>query len=221
MHRFAKLSVALSMFLLTPPCLSKEDPASSQEAQQGTLVPQEITVKLTQDKPTTSGLSLSAYVSIGAALITGLFTVLVVVLKNRSATDILHIQHAMQRIESLEAGLKKSRGESYGEIWQLTGELNLFGEEEGVNGRVFSERLKNWYFEHGWILSQPSKDRYFLVQEILNFGRVHALSYARPSDAALYSTENRTIEELKNIRADLDIKWPCKDTIMPICEPIP
>jgi hypothetical protein len=96
-----------------------------------------------------------------------------------------HVKAALDRMARLEADLVKSRGEGYGEIWKLTGSLNLFGPMTEVDSKDLSVRLKNWYFEHGWVLTQESKRRYFLVQEVLNFGMLQSISFRRLTDKEL------------------------------------
>jgi hypothetical protein len=114
-----------------------------------------------------------------------------------------HVRAALGRVERLEADLVKSRGEGYGEIWKFTGSLNLFGPITKVDNTELSNKLKDWYFEHGWVLTQESKRRYFLVQEVLNFGMLQSISFRRPTDEQLFSSQLRPVEVLRQLRSKL------------------
>ena len=114
-----------------------------------------------------------------------------------------HVKSALGRVERLEADLARSRGEGYGEIWQLTGSLNLFGPTTKVNIKDLSNRLKDWYFEHGWVLSQAAKQRYFLVQEILSYGDLRSATFERPADETLYGDSRHPVQRLRDLRSQL------------------
>jgi hypothetical protein len=112
-----------------------------------------------------------------------------------------HLKGRIARIDRLERDLLKSRGDAYGEIWALTGALNLFGPTISVNCSKLSKELTSWYFSKGLLLTSESKPRYFLVQEVLNFFRMRGISLSRPSDDVLYGGEKRTIEAVRAHRA--------------------
>jgi hypothetical protein len=120
-----------------------------------------------------------------------------------TAERLARINAALIRTEKLEADLIKNRGEGYGEIWKLTGSLNLFGPMAEVNTEVLSARLKDWYFEHGWVLTQDSKRRYFLVQEVLSFGMLKSISFRRPADHELFGGNQRPVDVLRDCRSSL------------------
>jgi hypothetical protein len=113
-----------------------------------------------------------------------------------------HLKGRIARIDRLERDLLKSRGDAYGEIWTLTGALNLFGPANSINCTKLSRDLTGWYFSKGQLLTKESKPRYFLVQEVLNFFRLRGNSPSRPSDERLYSGEKRTIEAVRAYRAE-------------------
>jgi hypothetical protein len=112
-----------------------------------------------------------------------------------------HVNAALDRVARLEADLAKSRGEGYGEIWKLTGTLNLFGPMTEVDSKDLAVRLKNWYFERGWVLTEDSKRRYFLVQEVLNFGMLQSISFRRPADEELFGSTARPVQVLRQFRS--------------------
>jgi hypothetical protein len=118
--------------------------------------------------------------------------------------ELAHLQTALKRATELEADLLKSRGEGYGEIWKLTGSLNLFGPPTDVKVGDFSSGLKKWYFEHGWVLTAISKRRYFLVQEVLSFALFQEIGFRRPADNILFgSTTTRPVHVLQQLRSTL------------------
>ena len=121
-------------------------------------------------------------------------------IEHRFSQELENFKSALDRMERLEAELAKSRGAGYGAIWKLTGSLNLFGPESTINSKELSSKLTDWYFEHGWVLSEESKSRYFLVQEILNFGFLQSITYKRPADEELYGSTDRTLDVLKLLR---------------------
>jgi hypothetical protein len=114
-----------------------------------------------------------------------------------------NVRAALARMERREADLVKSRGEGYGEIWKLTGSLNLFGPITELDSKDLSVQLTDWYFEHGRVLTQESKKRYFLVQEVLNFGILHSISFRRPADEQLFNSQSRPVEVLRQLRSKL------------------
>jgi hypothetical protein len=108
-----------------------------------------------------------------------------------------HLKGRIARIDRLERDLLKSRSDAYGEIWTLTGALNLFGPTCSVNCAMLSKDLTSWYFSKGQLLTSESKPRYFLVQEVLNFFRMRGIALIRLSDELLYGGEKRTIEAVR------------------------
>src|SRR5262249_39704248 len=86
---------------------------------------------------------------------------------------------------------------------KLTGSLNLFGPITDVKTEDLSGQLKDWYFEHGWVLTEGSKRRYFLVQEVLNFAMLRSFSFRRPADELLFSSTTRPVDVLNKLRSTL------------------
>lgn len=123
-------------------------------------------------------------------------------LKTEADINLAKVESALARVERFEADLANSRSDSYGVIWQLTGSLNLFGPENSINLTELSESLKNWYFEHGWVISSESKARYFLVQEVVSFATTKSISLRRPPAEKLYCSPERTIKILRKLRED-------------------
>jgi hypothetical protein len=124
-------------------------------------------------------------------------------LRAKAEERLEHVKAALGRVERLEAELIKNRGEGYGELWKLTGSLNLFGPMTEVDSNDLSVRLKSWYFERGWVLTQESKRRYFLVQEVLNFVMLRSISFRRPVDEELFGSPARPVEVLRKLRSKL------------------
>jgi hypothetical protein len=119
------------------------------------------------------------------------------------AREMAHVTAAVARVEALAADLEKSRGEAYGKIWTLTGSLNLLGPAAEIGCAKLSAELKDWYFERGWVLTDESKRRYFLVQEVLGFLMVHSIAFRRPSDEQLFGGQMRPVALLRQLRADV------------------
>jgi hypothetical protein len=122
-------------------------------------------------------------------------------LKAVNDRDLEYVKAALARLERLQADLVKSRGAAYGEIWRLTGSLNLFGPATTIDGADLSAQLKNWYFERGWVLTSESKRRYFLVQELLNFLMLQSIPFRRPADRQLFGSRSRPLELLRQLRS--------------------
>ncbi|HEY3707295.1 MAG TPA: hypothetical protein VGL22_19700 [Terracidiphilus sp.] len=110
------------------------------------------------------------------------------------------LKDARDRLKKLESDLLKSRDEAYGQIWRLTGALNLFGPAHSINCSTLSGQLTDWYFSKGQMLTEDSKSRYFLVQEVLNLCSLRNIWPTRPSDKLLFSGDKRTIPILRELR---------------------
>jgi hypothetical protein len=121
-------------------------------------------------------------------------------LESDAATKLAQLNAALARVERLESELLRSRGESYGEIWTLTGALNLFGPTSALDMETLSDKLTTWYFAHGWLLTDAAKDLYFLVQEVLNFAMLRSLSFRRPDGETLYGGGRRPVDVLRDLR---------------------
>lgn len=119
------------------------------------------------------------------------------------AREMAHVNAAVARVEALAAELDRSRGEAYGKIWTLTGSLNLFGPVAEIDSAKLSGELKDWYFERGWVLTDESKRRYFLVQEVLSFLMLHAIAFKRPSDEKLFGGQARPVALLRQLRVEV------------------
>jgi hypothetical protein len=112
-----------------------------------------------------------------------------------------HVTAALATVDRLQADILKSRGDAYGAIWKLTGSMNIFGAPLSVNCAELSSSLTEWYFSCGWVLTDETKKRYFLVQETLNFIDMRAIPFERPSGEQLYGDAARPIEVVRGLRA--------------------
>ncbi len=121
-------------------------------------------------------------------------------IQSQANERIEHVKAAQQRVERLESELLKSRDEAYDEIWKLTGAINLFGSPTSVNYDELSLGLTHWYFPKGRVLTEDSKSRYFLVQEVLNFLSLRKTPLKRPSGEILFSGNERTIDAVRTCR---------------------
>ena len=120
--------------------------------------------------------------------------------QNRATDRLERVKASLVRLERIESDLVRSRGEAYGEIWALTGALSLFGPQKTTTATDLSGKLSHWYFSRGWLLTTESKGRYFLIQEVLNFYILHALTFHRPADQILFGGPSRAMDELRQIR---------------------
>ena len=116
--------------------------------------------------------------------------------------DIENLKAGLARIDRIESELLKARGDAYGEVWKLTGSLNLFGPVRDVTSAKLSEDLSDWYFAHGWAITQQSKESYFLVQEVLSFLILRSIPFRRPPDERLYSGSERPVSVLDQLREE-------------------
>ncbi len=121
-------------------------------------------------------------------------------LERAQQASLATLQAALGRAERLETDLARSRGDSYGAIWALTGAVNLFGPGHAIDQAELSASLKDWYFQHGWLLSRDAKEHYFLVQEALNFALTRGIAFTRPDGEILFAGDERPVEILKRIR---------------------
>jgi hypothetical protein len=64
------------------------------------------------------------------------------------------VKAALLRMERLESDLPKSRGDAYGEIWKLTGSINLFGPVIPASCAELSARLRGLVFR-SWLGTDP------------------------------------------------------------------
>jgi len=113
-----------------------------------------------------------------------------------------HVKSALQRVERLQSDLLKSRDDAYGDIWKLTGAVNLFSTPLPVDCAALSTSLTNWYYAKGWLLTSESKARYFLLQETLNLLALRSVSLNRPSDEVLFGGDTRTVDVLRRLRSE-------------------
>jgi hypothetical protein len=114
---------------------------------------------------------------------------------------IAHVTAALATMDRLQAEILKSRGDAYGVIWKLTGSMNVFGAPLSVNCAELSAALTEWYFSRGWVLTEETKKRYFLFQEVLNFVDMRAIPFKRPSGELLYGDADRPIEVVRRLRS--------------------
>ncbi len=136
----------------------------------------------------------AALITGGLALVGSIYSACMAYLGKRKQSL---LESSLRRIERTEL----SRSAGYGEIWTLTGCLNLFGPSSDLNSKETSEALKEWYFKHGLVLKKASKNRYFLVQEILNFSILREATFRRPSGELLYATSERPVQALRNLQS--------------------
>jgi hypothetical protein len=120
--------------------------------------------------------------------------------QSRATERLERVKASLVRLERIESDLVRSRGEAYGEIWSLTGAVSLFGPVKPISASELSSKLSQWYFTRGWLLTPESKGRYFLIQEVLNFFILHALTFRRPADEILFGSPSRAMDELRKIR---------------------
>jgi hypothetical protein len=121
-------------------------------------------------------------------------------IKTRSDRQLAQLNASLAQQQRIESDLVRSRGEAYGEIWELTGALSLFGPVKSPNASDLSSRLSHWYFTRGWLLTPESKGRYFVIQDVLNFFLLHSLAFRRPADEILFGSPTRAMDELRKIR---------------------
>lgn len=100
------------------------------------------------------------------------------------------IRTYFQRRERALADRLAARSAAYGDIWTLTGALNLFGPEARPNLADFSRRMSDWYFARGQSLTPNARDHYFLIQEALTVCRLYRIRLARPDDETLCQDPN-------------------------------
>lgn len=121
-------------------------------------------------------------------------------MKARADRQLAQLNAWLAQQERVDADRVRSRGEAYGEIWELTGALSLFGPVKSPNASDLSARLSHWYFMRGWLLTPESKGRYFVIQDVLNFFLLHSLAFRRPADEILFGSPTRAMDELRKIR---------------------
>jgi hypothetical protein len=118
-----------------------------------------------------------------------------------SAERMARVTATLAHVERLESEILKGRGEAYGAIWKLTGSTNLFGPPVATTCAQLSIALLEWYFAHGWLLTEEAKRRYFLLQEVLNFLNMRGLQFKRPPDEQLYGDSLHPLEVVRGMRA--------------------
>ncbi len=140
--------------------------------------------------------------------------------ESRAARQLEELKVALGRIAQIEQELVGKRERGYTELWGYTDSLNLFGLPEPVDCGDLSEKLKSWYFTHGWTLTQEAKKRYFLVQEALNFARLKSVTLQRPDDEALYGApELRPLDALRTMRQQrLGVRLPQRNAPYAVSE---
>lgn len=144
--------------------------------------------------PTIIAAFIAATASLAVAVSGAVFTYFST---RKNQRDLAHLEASLNKIERLQA----SRSAGYEDIWNLTGSLNLFGPTTKPDIKDLSARLKDWYFQHGMVLGTDSKKRYFLVQEILNFGMLHSASFRRPADERLFGDRKHPLQVLRDLRS--------------------
>jgi hypothetical protein len=113
-----------------------------------------------------------------------------------------HVKAALQRLERLEGELLKSRDSAYGEIWELSKCVNLFGPTIPVDCFAVSRTLTDWYFSKGRLLTQNCRQIYFTIQEVLNYYNVRSICPTRPSAGVLYCGSERPVDVLIRLEAE-------------------
>jgi len=112
------------------------------------------------------------------------------------------VKAALQRLERLEGELLKSRDSAYGEIWQLSKCVNLFGPTVPVDCSAVSRSLTDWYFIKGRLLTQNCRQVYFAIQEVLNFYDVRSIAPTRPTPDVLFCSKKRPVDVLIALETD-------------------
>ena len=113
-----------------------------------------------------------------------------------------HVKAALQRLERLEGELLKSRDSAYGEIWELSKCVNLFGPTVPVDCAAVSRILTDWYFSKGRLLTQNCRQIYFTIQEVLNYYNVRSINPTRPPAPVLYCGNERPVDVLIRLEAE-------------------
>lgn len=123
-------------------------------------------------------------------------------LRDHSNEHLEYYKAALARVEHLETDLIQSRGEAYGEIWSLTGSISVFSTVKPISAAELSTKLSHWWFAEGWLLTEESRGRCFLLQEVLSFYILHSLSFRRPADEVLFGDASHTLDVLHRIRTE-------------------
>lgn len=100
--------------------------------------------------------------------------------------------------------LRHLRAEAHGEIWTLTGALNLFGPSSEIDLTGISSMMANWYFKSGEALGTDVRDHYFILQEAMGLCVSNGVAPVRPSNDRILGdmadTENSAVERLDEMR---------------------
>jgi hypothetical protein len=122
--------------------------------------------------------------------------------KEQHETRLEYVRAALVRMDHLETDLIQSRGEAYGEIWSLTGCMSVFAAVKPISAAELSSKLSHWWFAQGWLLTEDSRVRIFLIQEVLNFFMLRSLSFRRPPEEQLFGSPTHTIDVLRAMRTE-------------------
>ena len=123
-------------------------------------------------------------------------------IQNQAHERIERVKAALQRLEKLEGELLKSRDSAYGEIWEISKCVNLFGPTVPVDCSAVSRTLTDWYFSKGRLLTLNCRHIYFTIQEVLNFYHVRSIAPTRPTAEAVYCSNKRPVDVLIDLEAE-------------------
>jgi len=123
-------------------------------------------------------------------------------IQNQANERIERVKSALQRLEKLEGELLRSRDSAYGEIWEISKCVNLFGPTVPVDCSAISQTLTSWYFTKGRLLTLNCRHIYFTIQEVLNFYHVRSIAPTRPTAEVVYCSNKRPVDVLIALEAE-------------------
>lgn len=142
----------------------------------------------------------------------GAFTYVAIrLLGSLKATPQALVDHLLARrlstFETTLARVDDARNISANKIWTLTGAFNLFGPSNPVDLEELQTELRDWYFQHGQMITKDAKRWYFLMMEVLGALSIYGVKPQRPPARQLYAGYANTLAvlraELSHIRRSL------------------
>ncbi len=120
------------------------------------------------------------------------------------ATKLLEsaLQSLLNRYEAVHLKVFETREDGFGSIWILTSGLNLYGSTcqlKAENIAKLSDDLSRWYFRFGLVISNDTKDRYFLAQDVLSV-LVHEKQTAERPEPSVLHLSGITRDRLRDLR---------------------